>query len=84
MLRAAAVALGADRVFVLQADHACELTRPPRSTLTMALHGLALAKASAVPDLGLAAALFAAASLLSLSAVLVLARPAIGAFTFIA
>lgn len=38
----AAVALGADRVIVLQAAHACELSRPPNSALTMALHSLNL------------------------------------------
>ena len=37
-----AVALGADRIFVLPAAHACEMASPPRSVLAMALHSLNL------------------------------------------
>ena len=37
-----AVALGADRVYVLPAAHACALASPPRSALAMALHSLNL------------------------------------------
>lgn len=38
----AAMTLGGERIFLLQAAHACELTRPPKSALTMALHSLNL------------------------------------------
>ncbi|MDX8050771.1 patatin-like phospholipase family protein [Lentzea sp. BCCO 10_0798] len=37
-----AVALGADRVWVLPTGYACDLERPPRSALAMALHALTL------------------------------------------
>jgi NTE family protein len=37
-----AVAMGADRVYVLPVAHACALASPPRSALAMALHSLNL------------------------------------------
>ena len=37
-----AVRLGADRVYVLPAGHACALAHPPRTALTTALHALTL------------------------------------------
>lgn len=38
-----AVALGADEVWVLSTGHACGLTRPPRSALSMMLHAFMVA-----------------------------------------
>lgn len=37
-----AVALGAQRIYVLSAGHACALERPPRKALGMALHAISL------------------------------------------
>jgi NTE family protein len=37
-----AVALGASRIYVLPTGHACSLTKPPGSTLGMALHAISL------------------------------------------
>ena len=37
-----AVTLGADRIFVLSAAHACALSSPPQSVLAMALHSFNL------------------------------------------
>lgn len=39
---AAAVELGADRLYVLPAGYACALTQPPRSALGMALHAFTI------------------------------------------
>lgn len=38
-----AVALGADEVWVLSTGHACALTKPPRSALSMVLHAFSIA-----------------------------------------